>query len=321
MCLQALIVKVFGRAVGYSYLAFKINALWKPVAKLECVDLGRDFFLIRFGCVDNYDKVLKEGPWFIGGHFLAIRPWEPYFKVSEAKLSFVAVWIRLPELHIDFYDRSVLKEIGSAIGPVLCIDNYTASGSKGNYARLCVQVDLEKPLINLMRFGKCRQSVLYEGISVLCFSCGRLGHTQDKCCYSIKQSERSGENGEVPKVQEASQESQPYPNYGPWMLLTRKRNLVRNRRRSTQGKGTLGSEGQKGKIKLQVVEDDVTSKSTFGVLEADLSDLACEDRTIQAQGIGVVGVEHDTLIFQACREDPMTHIQHKHLETSPKTVL
>lgn len=83
----------------------------------------------------------------------------------------------------------------------------------------------------------------------------------------------------------------------------------------------MGSEGQKGKIKLQVVEDDVTSKSTFGVLEADLSDLACEDGTIQAQGIGVVGVEHDTLIFQACREDPMTHIQHKHLETSPKKVL
>nr|POE88721.1 hypothetical protein CFP56_39220 [Quercus suber] len=154
---KALIVKVFGRTVGYSYLTFKINELWKPAAKMDCVDLGRDFFLIRFNCADDFDKVLKGGPWFIGGHFLAIRPWEPYFKASEAKLTSVAVWIRFPELPIEFYDRSVLKEIGNAIGPVLRIDAYTASGSRGNYARLCVQVDLEKPLGGGNCFISCRK--------------------------------------------------------------------------------------------------------------------------------------------------------------------
>ena len=25
-------------------------------------------------CADDFDKVLKGGPWLIGGHFLAIRP-------------------------------------------------------------------------------------------------------------------------------------------------------------------------------------------------------------------------------------------------------
>ena len=89
----------------------------------------------------------------------------------------VAVWVRFPELPIEFYHRVVLKEIGSAIRPVLCIDSYIAFGSRGSYARLCVQVDLEKPLINMIRIGKCRQVVLYEGISAPCFSCGRLGLT------------------------------------------------------------------------------------------------------------------------------------------------
>ena len=88
---KALIVKFFGRTVGFNYLSFKINVLWKPVAKLDYVDLGRDFFLKRFSCSDDFDKVLKGGPWFIGGHFLAIRPWEPYFKASEARLTSVAV--------------------------------------------------------------------------------------------------------------------------------------------------------------------------------------------------------------------------------------
>lgn len=59
---KALTVKVFGRTVGYNYLAFKINALWKPAARMDCVDLSKDFFLIKFSDNDDYDKVLQGGP-------------------------------------------------------------------------------------------------------------------------------------------------------------------------------------------------------------------------------------------------------------------
>ena len=151
---KALIVKVYGRSVGFHYLTFKLNALWKPMAKMDCVTLGKGFFLIRFSCSDDFDRVLRGSPWFIGEHFLAIKPWEPYFKASKAKLTLVAVWVRLPELPIEFYDASVLKEIGSVIGPVLRVNSYTASETRGGYARLCVQLDLEKPLISSIRVGR-----------------------------------------------------------------------------------------------------------------------------------------------------------------------
>ena len=35
---KALIVKVFGRLVSYNYLTFKLNNLWKPVARMDCVE-------------------------------------------------------------------------------------------------------------------------------------------------------------------------------------------------------------------------------------------------------------------------------------------
>ena len=41
---KALIVKVHGKIVEYIYLTFKINTLWKPIARMDCVDLGKDFF-------------------------------------------------------------------------------------------------------------------------------------------------------------------------------------------------------------------------------------------------------------------------------------
>lgn len=42
--------------------------------------------------------------------------------------------------------------------------------------KLCVQVNIDKPLINSVMIGKMVQQVQYEGINMLYFSCGCLGH-------------------------------------------------------------------------------------------------------------------------------------------------
>lgn len=41
---RALIVKVYGRMVGFNFLQQKISTLWKPKGKLDSVDLSKDFF-------------------------------------------------------------------------------------------------------------------------------------------------------------------------------------------------------------------------------------------------------------------------------------
>nr|POE50188.1 hypothetical protein CFP56_66252 [Quercus suber] len=58
---HALIVKVFGQIVGFHYLHSKVLSLWKLAGRLDCVDLGRDFFLMRFGLVEDYENVIKGG--------------------------------------------------------------------------------------------------------------------------------------------------------------------------------------------------------------------------------------------------------------------
>ena len=106
-----------------------ITSLWKPIGRMDCVDLGNDIFLIKFQAKEDYSRVLREGSWFVGGHYLSIRCWEPNFKSSKVNLSSVVVWIPLPELLIEYYEPSALKEIGEAIRPVLRIDAQTATES------------------------------------------------------------------------------------------------------------------------------------------------------------------------------------------------
>lgn len=49
---------------------------------------------------------------------------------ATANLSIVVVWIRLLGLPIEYYEPSVLRDIGLAIGPVLRIDTQTSTESE-----------------------------------------------------------------------------------------------------------------------------------------------------------------------------------------------
>uniref|UniRef100_A0A2N9IBY2 Reverse transcriptase domain-containing protein n=1 Tax=Fagus sylvatica TaxID=28930 RepID=A0A2N9IBY2_FAGSY len=91
----------------------RIRASWN--CSLDCKGLWEISWLF----IPDFESILKGGPWFIGDHFLSIRPWIPDFKPSEASVTSVAVWIRLPELPVEYYDKGPLLIIGGSIGPVL----------------------------------------------------------------------------------------------------------------------------------------------------------------------------------------------------------
>ena len=260
---NGLIVKVIGRSVDFSFLHSKIMALWKPMGNIDYVDLSCEFYPIRFSVKEDYDQVLRKGPWFIGQHFLSIRPWEPNFRLDEANIASIAVWVRLPKLLIEYYNPGALKEIGKAIGNVLHIDSHTAMESSGRYTHFCVQVDIDRPLVNTILIGNFQQAVIYKGIRRLCFSCGWVGHCWEACSYTIKPAPagNAGQGIETcglhENVQATSTSDSQAPDtetntttaqseedvFGPWMVVTRKKHGGRNVRGSGSMSPVANSSG------------------------------------------------------------------------------
>lgn len=134
---KAFIVKVYGRSVGFNFLHNRLLSMWKLAGRLDCVNLSHGFFLICLSLKEDYENILKRGPWFIGKHFLSIRSWELNFRLASANVNSVAVWIRLNDLLIEYYNLKALLQIGKSIGNVLRVDTHTASEAWGRFARLC----------------------------------------------------------------------------------------------------------------------------------------------------------------------------------------
>lgn len=75
----------------------------------------------------------------------------------------------------------MLSYIGYHIGKTVKVDKNTISREIGKYVRLCIQVNLMKPLLAKFSIKGRHYKVEYEGLHLLCFSCGRFGHSTSGC--------------------------------------------------------------------------------------------------------------------------------------------
>ncbi|GMP60749.1 hypothetical protein CsSME_00023486 [Camellia sinensis var. sinensis] len=178
---DCLIVKLMGMSIGYKALLNRVKRLWEIQGDLEAVDLGLGFFLLKFEVKSDFTKVFTGGPWVILDHCLTVRKWKADFKPSVAEDISTAVWVRFPQLPIEYYNEKVLFHIAKLIGKPIKVDLNTATTTRGRYARVCVEINLGNPLTSQFAIGKYVYNIEYEHLHLFCFSCGRVGHRQEHC--------------------------------------------------------------------------------------------------------------------------------------------
>jgi hypothetical protein len=97
----------------------------------------------------------------------------------------VPVWIRLPELPLEYWHEDVFDGIARTFGELLSIDPVTAAKKRLNYARICVGVnegqDMPQVLELQSRLGNRSQKIDYESVPFACFHCKKAGHKAGSC--------------------------------------------------------------------------------------------------------------------------------------------
>ncbi|KAI8534639.1 hypothetical protein RHMOL_Rhmol10G0106000 [Rhododendron molle] len=118
------------------------------------------------------------------GHYLGVRKWEPDFRAPEAQeIATARVWVRLPGLPIEYCNEEALGIIAKKFGKPIRIDITIDVETRARSARVCVEIELGKPLCHGFRLerGGDEYRVEYESTHSFCFNCGRVNHLKENC--------------------------------------------------------------------------------------------------------------------------------------------
>lgn len=174
---QCMIAKILGRNVPIAVLSRKLREMWKPVGSLYVLDIPRQFFMVRFGEEDDY---LKAITWAFGS-YLMVQAWSLEFDPMRDEIVTTPVWVRLSNLPVNFYHKSILMGIAKGLGKPLRVNATTLNLERARFARVCVEVNLSKPLQGSVLINGGRYFVSYEGLTNICARCGIYGHSIHKC--------------------------------------------------------------------------------------------------------------------------------------------
>lgn len=195
---NSLIVKLIGRTHTLNFLATRLKSKWNLKGSMSIVDLVNNFFIVTFDLKEDRDFVLTGGPWIITGQYLVMQEWKPSFNAATAQITRMAVWIRVSGVYSEFLDKWALKKVGSYLGKLLKIDTLTLKRARGQFARICVELDLSKPLEAFIELNECWFNLEYEGLPDICFKCGLYGHKMEGCLNHVMTEK---ENPEMAKNQ------------------------------------------------------------------------------------------------------------------------
>lgn len=95
------------------------------------------------------------------------------------------IWVQLHNLPVEFWDGESLETIVAHLGPLIKVDDLTLSLTWSKFARVCIEIDISKPLCRGFWFGddsyRIFVVVLYELLPTLCYTCGVIGHGSNSC--------------------------------------------------------------------------------------------------------------------------------------------
>ncbi|RYR55107.1 hypothetical protein Ahy_A06g030352 [Arachis hypogaea] len=133
--------------------------MWAKTSCMDLIDVGNDYFVVKLYNAEDYSHIMEGGSWLLLDHYLMTRYRTPDFNPFGTDINKIVALIRLPDIPIKYYDKKFL--------------------GLDKFARLCVELDLNKSLNAIYLVNECSYYIEYEGLHMISFACERFGHVNE----------------------------------------------------------------------------------------------------------------------------------------------
>ncbi|XP_074283575.1 uncharacterized protein LOC141608120 [Silene latifolia] len=142
-------------------------------------------FLVRFKSVEMKEKVLSSGHFLFDNKPMIVKEWTKDLELSKADVKSVPAWIRLHNLPIKFWGKS-LPKISSLVGIYVKSDQATNERTRLGFARVMVEMMVDQLLPVEISFKDEKGEVVkveveYEWRPITCTIFQGMGHEGKHC--------------------------------------------------------------------------------------------------------------------------------------------
>lgn len=183
----SLYAKFLGKSLPLDQVKLALADAWRDLGTFTMDDLPNGFYYVCCETPEMQNRLLWDGPWMVAGRILQLTPSFESFQPAFEKLALAAVWIQIYHLPIELWEKEILEVIASQFGRILKVDEHILDHSRMRYARICVELDLSRPLQQgtWVKYGDFSVFVLvlYEKLLVFSYRYGTVGH--GKAHYAV----------------------------------------------------------------------------------------------------------------------------------------
>ncbi|MCI21749.1 zinc CCHC-type-like protein, partial [Trifolium medium] len=135
--------------------------------------------------VSDINRAVKGNPWLIRNSWFMVFSWDRSINPKDLDFTHVPVWIQLWGLPLHCKTVAMGNLLGSQLGKVEEAALYDYP-DKARIVKIKVQVNIEEPIRPGIFIGNSKDGITwvdfrYENLPMFCFTCGLVGHNEEKC--------------------------------------------------------------------------------------------------------------------------------------------
>ncbi|XP_057803223.1 uncharacterized protein LOC131018522 [Salvia miltiorrhiza] len=147
--------------------------------------MEKGYFTVKFMTMEDKLRVKNNSIQELPTGHIRLREWVRYFDPYKESSSLAQIWVRIYYLPWEFWKPEVISGIGRALGTPIRIDHASANAEVGHFARILVEVDMARPILNSMYIDDGNTSFYiefgFETMPFFCSHCKITGHSSEKC--------------------------------------------------------------------------------------------------------------------------------------------
>lgn len=186
---SCLLGKMLSAPLDIHTIISRTKADWRIVkGDVDYLEMGNGWILLRFANPQDLALAWSERPWHIQGDLLVLQPWKPSFDPYLEEIRWVDLWVRIPGLPTELLNFDSIANLlaSNDIGALIKLDQRSLLRNKIRFARACVRVDIQGPLLEFAEISRSgdlvhRYVIWYEDFSSGCSFCGEFAHLINFC--------------------------------------------------------------------------------------------------------------------------------------------